>query len=188
MRSVIPMFALALAISTPGFANAQTIPIPSFHAVELRGGGDLEIVPGPAQRVILVSGSTQFTTFRMDRDDKLEIDACTAQCPRNYPLHIRIESPRVPALAVKAGGTIVVRPGFAPQDEAVAAVSEGGTIDLRALQAQKAVAAVHAGGDIYVRPRASLTAAVSGGGDIHYSGHPAVTMAVNGGGDVRRED
>ena len=51
---------------------------------------------------------------------------------------------------------------------------------------ERVVAAVHAGGDIYARPRARLTAAVSGGGDIHYWGNPAVTMAVNGGGDVRR--
>jgi len=188
MRSVLPMLALGLAISTPAFADNQLIPMPNFDAVELRGGGDLEIVPGRDQRVVLVRGSTQFTSFRMREGRKLEIDACNGQCPHNYPLHIRIESPRVPVLAVEAGGTIVVRPGFAPQDETVAAVSAGGTIDARAVQTQKAVAAVHAGGDIYVRPRASLTAAISNGGDVHYSGHPAVTMAVNGGGDVRRED
>jgi hypothetical protein len=188
MRSVLPMFAFVFAASTPALAQIQTIPMPSFDAVELHGGGDVEIVPGQVQRVVLVSGSTQFTSFRMREGSKLEIEACSGRCPHNYPLHIRIESPRVPALAVEAGGTIVVRPGFAPQVQTVTAVSAGGTIDARAVDAQKAVAAVHAGGNIFVRPRASLTAAVSGGGDIHYSGHPAVTMAVNGGGDVRRDD
>jgi hypothetical protein len=188
MRSVLPIFAFVLAASTPALAQIEAIPMPNFDAVELRGGGDLEIIPGPVQRVMLVSGSTQFTSFRIREGKELEIDACNGRCPHNYPLHIRIESPRVPVLAVEAGGTIVVRPGFAPQDETVATVSAGGTIDARALETRKAVAAVHAGGEIYVRPRASLTAAVSGGGDVHYSGHPSVTMAVNGGGDVHRDD
>lgn len=188
MRSVLPMFALVLAVSTPALADSEIIPLPRFDAIELRSGGDLEVVRGPVQRVVLLSGSTQFTSFRMKPGAKLEIDACNAQCPHNYPLHIRVESPTVPILAVEAGGTITVRPGFAPQDRAVAAVSAGGTIDLRALQTESAVAAVHSGGDIYVRPRASLTAAVNSGGDIHYSGHPAVTQAVQDGGDVTRED
>ncbi|MGZ2413052.1 putative autotransporter adhesin-like protein [Sphingomonas sp. F9_3S_D5_B_2] len=186
MRSTLPMFALAFAISAPALA-AEAVPVGHFSSVQLRGGGDLTIVPGPVQRVTILNGSTQFTTFRMRRDGQLEIDACNRQCPHNYNLRIQIESPRVPTVAVEAGGTIIAGRGFAPQREIVAAVSAGGTIDLRALDAEKAVAAVNAGGDIYVRPRASLTAAVSSGGDIHYSGNPAVTMAVQGGGDVRRD-
>lgn len=163
------------------------VPVAAFKAVELRGGGDLTIVPAPVQRVTIVRGSTEFTSVRTDRDGKLVINACNARCPRNYPLQIRVESPQVPTVAVRAGGTIRVGNGFAPQRNVVAAVSAGGTIDLRALPADRAVAAINAGGDIYVRPRAALTAAVNNGGDIHYSGHPAVTMAVQGGGDVRRD-
>jgi len=188
MRSILPIFAVSLAISVPAVADAQSVAVPSFRSVELRGGGDVMIVPGPVQRVTILNGSTQFTSFRMRRDGQLVIDACNTQCPHNYNLRIRIESPRVPTVAVKAGGTIIAQRGFAPQRELVAAVSAGGTIDLRAVDTQTAVAAVNAGGDIYVRPRASLTAAVNSGGDIHYSGHPAVTMAVHGGGDVSRED
>ena len=187
MRSILPIIALPLAISAPALSEAQVLPVPHFKAVELRGGGDVSIVPGPVQRVVIVNGSTQFTSIRTDREGKLVIDACNAQCPRNYPLQIRIESPQVPIVAVKAGGRITAGRGFAPQREVIAAVSAGGTIDRRALPTEKAVAAVSAGGDIFVRPRASLTAAVNNGGDIHYSGNPAVTMAVQGGGDVRRD-
>ena len=187
MRSILPIIALPLAISVPALAEAQVIPVPAFTAVELRGGGDLTIVPGAVQRVTIVRGSTQFTTMRTDRDGKLVIDACNVRCPQNYPLQITVESPQVPTVAVRAGGTINVARGFGPQRDVVAAVSAGGTIDLRALPADRAVAAVNAGGDIYVRPRTALTAAVNNGGDIHYSGNPAVTMAVQGGGDVRRD-
>src|SRR3569623_1185784 len=149
MRSILPIIALPLAFSVAALAEAQIVPVPSFKAVELSGGGDLTIVPGPVQRVTIVRGSTQFTTVRTDRDGKLVIDACNAQCPHNYPLLIRVESPQVPTVAVRAGGTITVGNGFAPQRDVVAAVSAGGTDDHRALPAGRADEEVTAGGDSY---------------------------------------
>ena len=53
------------------------------------------IVPRPAQRVTILEGSSQFTRFRVDREGKLQIDACNEQCPRNYHLRVQIESPRI---------------------------------------------------------------------------------------------
>jgi len=99
MRSILPMFILALTTSVPALADAQTLPVPNFRSVELRGGGDLVIVPGPVQRVTIVEGSTQFTSVRMRRDEQLQIDACNARCPHNYRLRVRIESPRMPSVA-----------------------------------------------------------------------------------------
>lgn len=187
VRSIIPLFAFALAASAPALA-AEPIPVAPFHSVQLRGGGDLYVVPGPVQRVTLLNGSTQFTTFRMRRDGELEIATrCNDRCPHNYNLRIQIESPSVPDVAVNAGGTIVARPGFAPQRDLSAAVAAGGTIDLWAVEADDVSAAVNAGGDIYVRPRVTLDAAVNAGGDIHYSGNPQVSEAVANGGDVRRD-
>jgi hypothetical protein len=188
MRSILPLFTAALAASAPALA-AEPIPVPHFNSVELSDGGNVSIVPGPAQRVILVSGSREFTRFRMRGDGQLQISmVCNGRCPRNYDLRIRIESPQVPDLAVSDGGTIVAQGGFAPQRHIAAAVSEGGTIDLRSLAVDSVSAAVNSGGDIFVRPRLALTAAVNAGGDVHYSGNPRVTMAVHNGGDVRRDD
>ena len=93
----------------------------------------------------------------------------------------------VPDLAVHAGGTIVAQRGFAPQRQVSTAVSAGGTIDLRAVDADSVSAAVNAGGDIYVRARSTLSAAVNAGGDIHYSVNPRVSMAVQDGGNVSRD-
>lgn len=187
MQTVFPIFALAFAISAPALA-ADAVPVPHFQSIELRGGGDVSIVPGPVQRVMIVEGSTQFTTFRVIRDGKLRIDACNERCPRNYPLHIRIESPTVPDVAIAGGGLIRTGGGFAPQHQLAAAVMGGGTIDVRSVSASDVSAAINGGGDIYVRPRATLSAAVNGGGDVHYSGNPQVSMAVRGGGDLRRDD
>lgn len=186
-RSIIPLFAVFLAASAPTLAQ-ERIPTPPFRSVQLEAGGDVTIVPGPVQRVTLVEGSREFTSFSMRRDGKLVIStSCNRNCPHNYPLRIQIESPYVPDVAVDAGGRIIAARGFAPQQQVAAAVSAGGTIDLRALEANDVSAAVNAGGDIYVHPRATLSAAVNAGGRVLYSGNPAVSMAVRDGGDVRRD-
>ena len=186
-RSTFPLFLVALAASAPALAQ-QAIPVGSFRSVQLAAGGDLTIVPGRVQRVTLLNGSTEFTRFNIRHDGRLEISThCNGRCPRNYNLRIQIESPQVPDVAVKAGGTIKVAPGFAPQRQVSAAVLAGGTIDLRAVQATHASAAINAGGDIYVGPSARLNAAVNAGGDVRYVGNPQVSMAVANGGNVRRD-
>src|SRR5438270_6174746 len=107
MRSIMPLFAVALAVSAPAVAT-ELVPVPPFRSVELRGGGDVVVVPGSVQRVTIVDGSARFTRIRVERDGKLKIDACNEQCPHFYRLRLEIESPRVPDLAVTGGGAIAV--------------------------------------------------------------------------------
>ena len=186
MRSTLPLFVLALVAAAPAVAT-EVVPTQPFRSVELRGGGDVTLVPGPVQRVTILNGSSQFTHIYMFRDRQLRIDACNERCPRNYNLQIRIESPSVPTVAVSGGGSINATGGFR-QSDVTAAIEGGGTIDLRAVDASVATAAVKGGGAILVRPRSTLTAAVQGGGEVRYLGNPQVTTAVMGGGDVRRID
>ena len=184
MRSTLPLFVLALAASVPALA-AEPVTVPAFRSVELRGGGQIVVRPGAAQRVTIVDGSSRSTRFRVHRGGQLRIDACTGRCPRQYRLRIEIVSPRVPGLAVAGGGSIRAVPGFAPQPELSTAVNGGGSIDARWVDAGSVSAAVNGGGLITVRPRRSLSAAVNGGGEIRYLGNPQVAMAVHGGGVVR---
>ena len=184
MRSTIPLFLLPLAASAPAVAQ-EVVPLPYFDSVELRGGGSVMIVPGPVERVTILDGSTQFTTFRIERDNQLKIDACNERCPEHYRLMIRIESPRVPSLAVAGGGTITTGLGFHPQASLAAAVRGGGRIDARALDAGEVAAAVDGGGDLLVRAESRLAAAVSGGGTIRYWGNPAVASSTRGGGSIQ---
>jgi len=186
MRSTLPIFAFALAASAPALAT-ELVPVQQFRSVELRGGGEITVVPGPAQRVTILQGSTSYTRFTVDGQGKLKIDACYRQCPRNFNLQIRIESPRVPDVAIQGGGAIKATGGFAAQNHLSAAINGGGTIDMRSLDAVGVSAAVNGGGRIFVRPRNQLNAAVRGGGEIRYIGNPQVAMAVSGGGDVRRD-
>src|SRR3954447_926702 len=183
MRSIIPLFALALAVSAPALA-AEVVPVPAFRSVELRGGGNVVVVPGPAQRVTIVEGSSAFTQLRVERNGQLKIDTCNDRCPRFYRMRIEIQSPAVPDLAISGGGAIAVERDFRPQSQLSVAVDGGGKIDGRALDAVDVSAAVNGGGEIAIHPRATLSAAVHGGGAIHYSGNPQVTTAIAGGGHV----
>src|SRR5215218_8149694 len=89
MRILLPFVVGLLSLPVQVHA-AENVPVASFHSVQLVGGGDVDIVPGPVQRVTLLGGSTAYTRFSVERGGKLRIDACNSRCPRNYPLHIRI--------------------------------------------------------------------------------------------------
>jgi hypothetical protein len=184
MRSLIILLPLAVA-AVPALA-AETVPVPAFQSVELRGGGDIVYRHGPVQRVKLISGSTQFTGFHVDRQRKLAIDACNNRCPQHYDLRIEIESPTIPDSAVEGGGSIMAAPGFGQQADVAVAVDGGGEIDLRSVRIADVAASVDGGGKITIGPSANLAAAVNGGGEVRYAGNPQVTTAINGGGAVRR--
>jgi hypothetical protein len=183
MPSTLPLFVAALAISAPVLAT-EAVPVPQFRQVELRGGGNVTVVPGRAERVTILEGSSQFTHIYVDDEGKLVIDACNERCPRNYQLRVQIQSPEVTPLAVSGGGSISTAGGFAPQGHVAVAVHGGGRIDVRSLDAADVAAAVNGGGELLVRSRVSLAAAVNGGGHIRYWGNPSVSMAVRGGGNV----
>ena len=164
MRSILPLFVAALAASAPALA-LETVAVPRFNAVELRGGGVVTVVPGPAERVTILEGSSQFTRMRVENSGKLRIDTCDERCPQHYRLRVEIQSPRVPVLAVDGGGVINVAGGFGREGHLIAAVNGGG--------------------ELLVRAAATLTGAVRGGGVVRYWGDPAVTTAIEGGGSVR---
>lgn len=185
MRSILSMLLFSLAASAPALA-IEPVSVPAFRSLELRGGGTVTVVPAAVQHVTLVEGSSQYARFRVDPQGKLVIDACDGSCPRNYQLRIRIESPRIEALAVNGGGSISTANGFAPQGNLGVAINGGGKIDARSIDAGTVGAAVSGGGQILVHARSMLGAAVRGGGEIVYWGSPAVAPAIHGGGSVHR--
>ena len=185
VRSIVPLFTCALLAAAPALAT-EVVPVPHFKGVELRGGGEVVVQRGPVQRVTLVEGNSRYTRVRVVRDEKLTIDICDSECPRNYRLKVIVESPNLPLLAVDGGGKVSTAGGFGGHEEVVAAVNGGGVIDSTSIPAAKVTAAVNGGGEIKVRAVRELTAAVRGGGVVRYWGDPQVTSAIDGGGAVRR--
>lgn len=165
---------------------AETVSVPPFKSIELRGGGHVTLRHGDRQRVTIVKGSTQFTTFHIEPDRKLIIGACNESCPHRYDLAIEIVTPSIDGVAVSGGGYVVAAGGFGSPARMSAAVSGGGEVDVRAIDASSVDAGVSGGGEVKLRAEKSLTAGVDGGGSITYWGHPSVTKAVNGGGSVEQ--
>ena len=184
MRNLIPLFILPMAAAAPALAT-EAVPVPAFRSVQLRGGGEVTILPAPAQRVTILDGSSQYTRVRVERNGELRIDACVERCPQHYRLRIEIQSPRVPGLAVSGGGLIATRGGFGAQPNLSVAVNGGGRIDARSVQAGTVSAAVNGGGEAVVNARTLLAAAINGGGMVRYIGRPQIQSAIHGGGLVR---
>lgn len=112
--------------------------------------------------------------------DKLVIDRCRRPCPAGH--RIEVTAPRLAGLAVTDGGLLQLVGGFPSQAEVAAAVSSGGTIDMRRLGATRVTAAVAEGGRIFASPGRELAVAVLNGGIITYWGDPKVTSSVRSGG------
>jgi len=178
----------AMAPTDVAMTSGTVVPVGHFDSVGLSGGGHIVLRYGTTERVTLLKGSTQYTHVTVENGHDLKIDACNSDCPMQYDLEIEIVMPRVAAVAISGGGHVESAPGFPTQGMVEAAVHGGGSIDIRAINAADATAAVNGGGRIRLHSDKHLTAAVNGGGSIGYSGAAEVTSAVNGGGSVHRED
>ncbi len=97
IRAIVPLFAMALVASVPAFA-AETVSVPHFDAVGLRGGGSVTHCARATQRVTILEGSSQFTHIYVQRSGSLEIDACDRNCPQHYRLRLEVQSLACPDL------------------------------------------------------------------------------------------
>jgi hypothetical protein len=182
-----------IALAIPAFlglltasAFAEVVPVGHFDKIGLEGGGHVVVKYGPAQRVTILKGSTQYTTFTIREGNHLEIEACNRDCPHIYDLEIEIVTPKLDSAAIEGGGHIAAAAGFPSQDSFDAAVDGGGHIEMQAITADRVEAAIDGGGHIEVTAKRTLHAAVDGGGSIVYHGDPQVSSAIDGGGLVSK--
>jgi Putative auto-transporter adhesin, head GIN domain len=177
---LLPVIALLLS---PAQGQPGAAPSPArFQSIELRGGGVVTVRHGATHRV-RVGGESSGRPIRSE-GETLVIDRCARPCPRGHRIEVEIVTPEIARLAVRDGGLIQLVGAFPSQAAAAAAVSSGGTIDMRPLEAASVSAAVNDGGRIFARPRRELAATVSDGGNITYWGEAAVTSSVRRGGVV----
>jgi hypothetical protein len=182
MRGAFAVLALALAAP----ASAQTVvPVGAFDGVSLLGGGEVRLRHGPVQKVTLIQGDPTVSSLRIENNKSLVIRACRTRC-RNYKLVVEIVTPRIEAVAITGGGSVVSGPGFAAQRSLAASITGGGTLDLDSLAARDVAASIRGGGLIRTDARESLAVSIHGGGSVTYLADPQTSVAVHGGGTVRR--
>lgn len=179
-------------------STGQSEPIPSpvvpqevvslapFRSVELRSGGKVVLRHGLSQRVTLLQGSLDYTQVTVADAGQLVIDKCKTKCPRGYKLEIEIVTPHIAGISVADGGSIQSRGSFPRQSEIGVSASQGGTIDIRSIEADSVTASVAQGGRIFINPQNALLASVVDGGNITYWGDARVVSSIERGGDVTK--
>ncbi|HUJ04267.1 MAG TPA: DUF2807 domain-containing protein [Rhizomicrobium sp.] len=178
------LLLVALLAATPAFAGTA-VPVAPFRSIQLEGGGHVVIRHGATQQVTLVSGSTEFTKFKVEHDGQLVISACNWNCPHHYDLQIEIVTPGLEGAAIEGGGEIDAAPGFPAQRNIAASIEGGGIVDLRNISAESADASIEGGGLVKLHAERALQASVEGGGEVRYWGSPQVSSSIEGGGNVR---
>ncbi len=189
MRFAILLAAAAIGVTAaPAIAAAQTVvPVETFTAVELHGGGTINIHQGPVQRVTLITDDPKVVGLEVierDRGGRLIISSCKGFCRGHHHLEVEIVTPELNGAVIHGGGHILAEGAFPSQGAVSAAIHGGGDIDLKAVPAQAASASIMGGGKIVVSAQNSLSASIMGGGAIHYAGHPAVSSSIHGGGAI----
>ena len=179
------IFLATLSVAAAPLTTQPEVPMTaSFSSVELRNGGDVNLIHGESPRVTLLRGDPEQATITIRDDGRLVIDRCPTDCPRNHDFEVEVVTPALDAVAVAEGGTIQAHGGFPPQPEIEVAVSQGGTIDIRSMPVANVTASVFSGGRIFTRPRTALSADVEQGGNVTYWGDAVVKSSVRYGGVV----
>ncbi|HJQ10090.1 MAG TPA: hypothetical protein VJ840_03590 [Gemmatimonadaceae bacterium] len=164
---------------------AQTVQIGAFNSIDLPHGGHVVLERGATQRVSLVRGSLDVTRLAVTEGGRLVIDKCYRKCPRGYRLELQVITPGITGASLSNGGSIETRGTFPAQSVLTVAVSNGGTIDVRSLVANRVNASVNQGGRILTVPQAWLMATVTQGGVVTYWGNGQVRSSIDHGGVVQ---
>ena len=181
--SILSAFMLFATAAT----EAQTISVAPFRSIELHDGGHVTIRYGQKQTVTLLKGNTDCAQVSTDERGWLVIYKYSGKCPqKKYELEIEIVTPDIAEILVMDGGRIQTVGSFPRQAEIVAAVSNGGTIDIRAIVTDRVTASVEEGGGIFVMPQIALSASIVQGGRITYWGNARVKSSVQHGGAVTK--
>ena len=181
----LPVVAVLWVMPTPGAAET-VVPVGSFKTVALHSGGRVILRHGTDYRVRVLEGSAEYVKIEVTDGEHLVIERCPGDCQERYKPVIEVVAPTIDAIKVTDGGTIETRGTYPRQANLLAAVQNGGVLDLRAMSVQSVSASVYSGGRILTTPRKDLRGRVEQGGAITYWGEPTVMSAIEHGGVVAR--
>ena len=163
-----------------------TIRLPSFSSIHVPGNAHVVLRPAAFQRVTLVSGNLSYSRIAVTDAGVLVIDKCRRKCPPDYELEIEIDLPSIAMLSVADGGWIRSEGRFSRQNEIEIDVSNGGTIDVRSMPADRVIASIDQGGQIRTIAGVTLSAKVTHGGAVTYWGNARVKSSIEDGGCVSK--
>jgi hypothetical protein len=192
-----------------GAEQTDTRPLSGFSAVDLEGGGELDIQVGKAESVTLRASREALAHLRTEvKDQTLTVrrDSNDWSFGHSRSVNLTITVPSLTALRVEGGNHVTVRglDGGSTQFDLRGATSihASGTLDRLKVHMQGAGEAdfgkviaqtvdvkVEGVGKVTVHAQQKLAATMNGLGAIRYIGHPAdVTTHLNGFGSISQSD
>jgi hypothetical protein len=186
------MLLLAGCGPPPGPSVTESRTVETFHAIELRGAGDLDIQVGKGPALAVTAPQTMMGDVEITvRDGVLVISTVEHRSwfRRRAKLELAIEAPLLDALTVNGAGNIRIHAatgdkltiimqgaGNVEGDGQVgtlhARIDGAGNVSLSKLIATDAEVSVNGAGNMEVHATGSLNAQLNGVGSITYGGNP----------------
>lgn len=186
MIRLAALFGAALFLSAAASAGTD-IQLPSFHGINVHGGGEVKLIYGPVQRVTVIKADMKVARITV-KGGMLDLSPCDGTCWGNHELKVEVVTPNIDAVEVHGGGWLAAEGNFPKTPRLTADIHGGGTANLRNLPADTVEAEVHGGGTLHVNALTALNADVHGGGSITYTGHPQrLSTKTHGGGSIHGE-
>ncbi len=186
-----------LLLLTPAVVE-ETRPVAAFTEVFVRGGFDVDILPGDKPSVVVVAPDAEFAAATRTRVEKgaLLLEGGVPQGGiRIRVVHPGVKSMRVSgqglvrALGLKQKSLLVKHAGYdnvvvTGTIENLEIVLDGpGLVEARDARAKSATVTVNGVGVVEVVAD-KVDAIVTGDGDVRYGGSPALKRTITGGGSV----
>lgn len=169
-----------------------------FSDVYIRGGFDVDVIPGDKPAVVVVAPDAEFAAATRTRVDKGALyleGGVEGGGIRIRVIHPAIKSMRVSgkglvrALGLKQKSLLVKHAGYdnvvvTGAIEALEVVLDGpGLVEARDARAKKASVTVNGAGVVEIVAE-TITAVVTGDGDVRYGGTPSISRTITGSGSV----
>jgi hypothetical protein len=205
--------ALAASLLLAGCSGGASNPIETqrrevtgFHAIELRGAGELTVTVGPASALSVTANRAVLDKLRTEvKDGRLYIEhepGGWRWFSRGVTLKLVVATPALDGLQVNGAGNVSITGATGPalalelsgagNLEAVgetgqleARINGAGDMQLARLIARDAKVSVNGAGNMQVHATGALEATVNGVGSIQYAGNPQpVKSEINGVGSI----
>jgi len=208
MNKIILASALAMAFSTPAFAETQTFNLDGFTRVSASAGTDVNVTVGGDYSVVAESSAKGLEKLRVEVvGDELQIGRKhrSISWGRSERVTVNVTLPALSGLEVSSGASLDARGVDASAftidassggdldvtgrcDTLTVDVSSGGNINARGLECRSATADASSGGNADIFASESVSGDASSGGNVDVYGKPKnVSKDTSSGGSVSVE-
>lgn len=210
-RSLSTLATLVLLAGCSGGASGpletQQRQVTGFHAIELRGAGELTIAVGQPASLGVTANKAVLDKLKTEvTDGRLVIDhepGGWSWFSRGATLRVVVTTPSLDDLEVNGAGNVTISGATGPMleldvrgagnveasgetQQLSAQINGAGDMDLSRLMARDAKVSVNGAGNMKIQATGALDATVNGVGSIVYAGNPQpVQTAINGVGSIK---